>query len=260
MHDETRPGELPLAEPLPELPPEPPPEPRQRWRLVVGRSADLAGQTQRDVAEDWEATTVAAGLPLARGSDARARPRISFGAPLPVGLAANGELIDLVLTERWPAWRLREALTPVLPAGWRIVEIQDVWLAGPALAGRVAAADHLVTLGDSGGIDAARLREACAMLLAARRVPRERRKGEATVAYDLRPLVLDIHVAEAGPPPILIIRTRIHPELGTGRPDEVVAALGDLIGEPLEVASIVRDRLVLLEDLDTDLEPHRHQP
>ena len=39
--------------------------------------------------------------------------RISFGAPLPVGMAAEGELIDVVLTERWPAWRVREALEPV---------------------------------------------------------------------------------------------------------------------------------------------------
>ena len=40
-----------------------------------------------------------------------ARPRISFGAPLPVGMAADGELIDVVLTERWPVWQVREALT-----------------------------------------------------------------------------------------------------------------------------------------------------
>ena len=39
----------------------------------------------------------------------RSRPRISFGAPLPVGMAADGELIDVVLVERWPAWRVREA-------------------------------------------------------------------------------------------------------------------------------------------------------
>lgn len=210
----------------------------------------MADQTQRDVAEAWEAAIAAAGLPVAVGGDARARPRISFGAPLPVGMAANGELIDVVLTERWPAWRVRDALTPVVPAGWRVVDVADVWLAGPALGGRVAAADHRIVLGATGAVDAPRLVSAAAMLLAAGRVPRERRKGDGTVTYDLRPLVVDVRLAAPGPPPILITRTRIHPELGTGRPEEVIAALGEIIGEPLEIASIVRDRLVLLEDLE----------
>ena len=39
-----------------------------------------------------------------------AASRVSFGAPLPLGIAAEAELIDLVLVERLPAWRVREAL------------------------------------------------------------------------------------------------------------------------------------------------------
>lgn len=248
MHDQTgNPGQ-PVADPAPA--PAPPPEARQRWRLVVGRSAEVADRTQRDVAEAWEAAIAAAGLPVALGSDARSRPRISFGAPLPVGMAANGELIDVVLTERWPAWRVREALTPVLPAGWRLRDLHDVWLSGPPLGGRVAAADHRIVLGGTGAADGPRLQGAMAMLLASGRVPRDRPKGDRTVTYDLRPLVLDVRLAAAGPPPVLVTRTRIHPELGTGRPEEVVAALGDIIGEPLRIASIVRERLVLVEDVD----------
>lgn len=219
---------------------------------MVGRSAEAADEKQRVVADAWEAAIATAGLPVALGTDARARPRISFGAPLPVGMAANGELIDVVLTERWPVWRVREALTPHIPSGWRMSELRDVWLSGPPLGGRVAAADHRIVLGETGAADAPRLVGAMRMLLASGRVPRERRKGESTVTYDLRPLVVDVRLVAAGPPPALVTRTRIHPELGTGRPEEVVAALGDIIGERLEIASIVRDRLVLVEDLDID--------
>lgn len=241
MHDETRPPSESIAAPSP--------EPRQRWRLVVARSVDASSQTQRELSEAWEAATEAAGLPLARTGDARSRPRISFGAPLPVGIAAGGELIDLVLTARWPAWRVREALAPVLPAGWRLVDLNDVWLAGPALAGRVAAADYRVVVAGADAVDVKRLVDACAALLLSRRVPRARRKGDTTVTYDLRPLILDARVDDAGPPPIIATRTRFHPELGTGRPEEVVAALADLIGEPLQAASITRDRVILTDDL-----------
>ena len=198
-----------------------------------------------------------AGLPIAWTSAATPRPRISFGAPLPVGVAAEAELLDLVLTDRWPAWRVRGALEPVLPAGWSLVRLEDVWLGGPPLAGRVAAADHRVEIGageaGTAPVHPERLRTACAMFRAARSVPRDRRKGEGSVRYDLRPLVLDADVIEDGPPVVLRIRTRFDPERGTGRPEEVVAALGELIGEPLEARTMVRERLLLADDLPADL-------
>jgi len=209
-----------------------------------------AADPQRDVADAWLATLESAGLPLARSEGARARARVSFGAPLPVGMAANGDLIDVVLTERWPAWRVREALDGRLPPGWRLVELNDVWLAGPPLAGRVAAADYRVTLAASPPIDSEALRNAARDLIEANRIPRQRAKGTGTVEYDLRPLLVDVAVADDGPPVVIGTRTRFHPERGTGRPEEVVAALSDRLGASLEIGSIVRERLVLAEDLD----------
>ena len=106
---------------------------------MVARSTGAPEQPQRDVADGWATAIDAARLPVAWTEGARPRPRIAFAAPLPIGMAANAELIDVVLTERWPAWRLREALAGHVPFGWRLVEVHDVWLAGPPLAGRVAA-------------------------------------------------------------------------------------------------------------------------
>ena len=45
-----------------------------------------------------------------------------------------------------------------------------------------------------------------------------------------------------------IIRTRFDPVLGTGRPEEVVAALGERIEAPLVVGSSVRERLILADE------------
>jgi radical SAM-linked protein len=222
-------------------------EPRQRWRLVVARSPGAPALAQREVAEAWTAALDGAGLPLVPAdSSTRARPRISFGAPLPVGMAAEGELIDVILADRWPIWRIREALTGGIPEGWHLVDLFDVWLAGPPLAGRVAAADYRITLApaqDVGGLE-----RATADLLATGHLPRERAKGAGTVTYDLRPLLIDLAI-ERGPPVVVRVRTRFHPELGTGRPEEVIAAIGDRHGAALEVASIVRERLVLADDL-----------
>lgn len=155
--------------------------------------------------------------------------------------------MDIVLVERWPAWRVREALEGRLPGGWRLVELLDVWLAGPPLAGRVAAADYRIEI--AGSADAWGLGRAAADILVVDRLPRERVKGSGTVPYDLRPLLIDLAV-EPGPPVIVKTRTRFHPELGTGRPEEVLAALADRLGGELEARSIVRERLILIDDLE----------
>jgi radical SAM-linked protein len=217
---------------------------------VLGRAPDAPPLSQRETTEAWEAAIRAAGLPLAVSEGATPRARISFGAPLPTGMAAHGELIDVVLTERWPVWRVREALEPHVPAGWRIVDLQDVWLAGPPLAGRVAAADYRIVVATgpgSPGADA--LAGACDRLLTAPRLERDRVKGGGSVRYDLRPLLIDVRVMEPGPPPVILARTRFHPELGTGRPEEVAAALAEAIGVPLAIDAIVRERLILADDL-----------
>lgn len=225
----------------------PPPEPRQRWRFVVARDADAPMLPQRELTDGWTEAIESAGLPLSRVEGARPRPRISFGAPLPVGMRADRELIDIVLTERWPAWRVREALAASIPPGWRLIEVEDVWLGGPPLPGRVAAADYRITL--DGKVAPHAVGEAARGLLAADRLPRERAKGGSTMPYDLRPLLIDVRVADPGPPIVIATRTRFHPELGSGRPEEVVAALADRIGTPLTIAHIVRERLILADDL-----------
>ena len=216
----------------------------------MARVPEALAAAQRDAVDDWLAALESAGLPVAWTDGAKARPRISFGAALPAGMAAEADLVDVVSTERWPAWRVRAALADRLPAGWHLVDVEDVWLAGPPLAGRVAAADYRITLrADADTPGFAALARAAGDLLAAAAIPQERPKGTTTVTYDLRPLVIDVRVVEQGAPPILIARTRFHPELGNGRPEAVVAALGERLGAPLAIESIVRERLLLVEDL-----------
>ncbi len=180
-------------------------------------------------------------MPLFR-APGRARPRIAFGAPIPAKLELERELADIVLTEFVPTWRVRDGLAEHLPAGWRLVDVHDVWLGSPALAGQVVAADYRIEVA---GADGTALAAAARGLLAATNLPRERLKGGSTVRYDLRPLLADVGVVSVGPPVVLRVRTRFDPVLGTGRPDEVVATLGDVVGSPLVIGSLVRERVIL---------------
>lgn len=219
--------------------------PRQRWRLVVARSADAPRLAGRELSEAWESAIEASGLPIHRPAG-RPHGRVAFGASLPLGIAADRELIDIFMAEPVPVWRVREAVAGRLPEGWRLVDVFDVWVGAPPLAGRVIAADYRIELGDDA--DAAAIAAAARELLSAPTLPRERAKGDSSVAYDLRPLLADVAVVESGPPVVLRVRGRIHPELGTGRPEEVVAALGRQLGRPMEVRGIVRERLIVAGD------------
>ena len=199
----------------------------------------------RELSDAWDTAIEATGLPVHRPAG-KVRAHVAFGAPVPAAIALERELADIVLTELVPRWLVREALMRVVPAGWRLLDVHDVWLGEPPLAGQVAAADYRIELD---GADATTIDAAAAAILDAATLVRERAKGGEMVRYDLRPLVIDIAVTSAGPPPVVRARTRFHAALGTGRPEEVVAALGDAAGCSLEIGAIVRERLILAGEL-----------
>lgn len=218
--------------------------PRQRWRIAFSRSGDAASSSHRDVADEWTAA-LSLVLPLARSETVRPRPALTFAATLPVGVAADRDLADLLLAATLPAWQVREAIAGAAPPGITIAEIFDVWLGAPAIAADVVAADYRITI--SGEVSPDVLRDAARSLLAAPRLDRQRVRSDRVTTYDLRPLIESIEVLD-GPGTAMRVRTRFHPERGAGRPDEVVAALADVAGCPLGVAEITRERVLLTGD------------
>jgi uncharacterized protein DUF2344 len=220
--------------------------PRQRWRLVLSREAGPGGLTGRDLTAAWETALDACGLPVHRPIG-KGRSRIALGAPVPAAIALEHELADVVLAEFCPAWVVREAMVGRVPEGWQLVDLHDVWLGAPALAGQVAAADYRIELG---GADQDAIARAAATVLASPHLPRQRTKGGSVVAYDLRPLLINVAVADTGQPVVIQARTRFDPALGTGRPEEVVAALGDVVGVELTIGRVVRERLILADELE----------
>ena len=260
-------------------------DPRQRWRLVVARDAAARDMVHRDVVTAWEAGLRASGLPLCMSEAATPRPRITFAAPAQVGVLAERELIDIVLTELILIHDLRAAVEAGAPTGYRAVDLYDVWLAGPSLASLVTAADYRATAttdveGDvlPEAIEAAEVEAAIGALLAAPRLERVRTKGQGNVTVDIRPHLHQLRLA-AGPRPAsttgpgpasteapavastastatapgsfeLWMRLRLGGEGGVGRPEEIVAALGDQLGRRLVPGRIIRERVILADDPD----------
>ncbi len=228
-------------------------EPRQRWRVVVSRGDAARDMTHRDVETAWASGLAAGTVPVALTAGAHPRPRLVFGAPVPVGVIAEREPLDLYLVERLTIADHRARLALALPPGHGLVDLHDVWLGSPSIAALVVAGHYRCELED----DPASVAPAVAALLAAPSVLRPGRKGDASKSYDLRPLVERLAVrpgseaaAAAGERPgsTLSMRLRLGSEVGTGRPDEVVEALREIGGLGLAVRSIVRERLVLVDE------------
>jgi hypothetical protein len=209
--------------------------------------------------EAWQVALAASGLPFASvDASANPRARIAFAAPLPAASAGAAELADIWLVDRVPRWTVREALRDRMPEAHRWVDAEDVWLGAPALPGRVVAAEWRIEVGvaSRAEIEEAAVRDAAQRLLSVRSLPRVRVKGAGEKRYDLRPLLADINVErvpDARSPGVgrslaLRIRTRFDPILGAGRPEEVIAAIGEVVGLDLEVVASLRERLVLADD------------
>ncbi|HUQ77697.1 MAG TPA: DUF2344 domain-containing protein [Patescibacteria group bacterium] len=235
-------------------PPDPSPtlaEVRQRWRLTFTREPVPIEQVGRAALDAWHGALVASGLPVAGlEPGGPGRPRIAFGAPLPAAFRGDAELVDVFLLEHRLVWQVRDALEMRLPAGHRWVAAENVWLGAPPLAGRVAAADWRAEFASvPAADDLERLRVAAHALLAMRELPRVRTRGGEGKRYDLRPLLAAITVDAERHVAAVRFRTRILPDLGSGRPEEVLAALAEAAGVPIEAATVVRMRLLLSDDL-----------
>jgi hypothetical protein len=226
---------------------------------VLRRDRIAPDAAQREQLGAWEAALARSGLPVAGLDAERPRPRFAVAAPLAASIPGEAELIDVWLVERVPVWRVREALLARLPAGWSLVDLYDVWLGEPALPGRVVASVYRAELG-RGTTDATMLAAAAGALMAAASLPRERPKGEAMVAYDLRPFLDAVEVAEAGGAVVIRMTLRHDPEKGVGRPEELLAALGEAAGSGPLAASVVRERLVLADPPPPPPSPPRRRP
>jgi radical SAM-linked protein len=219
-------------------------EPKQRWRLTFRRGPASTDASSSGL-DAWVTCIEASELPAAA---AGARPKVSLAAPLPLDMAGERELLDLYLTDRRPLAEVRRAIEPRLPAGHDIVDLHDVWVGEAPLPAQVAAADYRVVL-VANDLDAAAVEGAADRLLAMATIPRTRAKGDRSVNYDLRPLLAELAVADPGPPVVIRIRTRFDPAKGAGRPDEVVAALSEVLGATLATSSVTRERIWLASEL-----------
>lgn len=211
-------------------------EQTQRLRVTFAKGEEVKYISHLDLMRLWERALRRAGVPLLHSQGYNPRPKISFAAPLAVGITGQREMMDVVLERRLASKDFARAVDAQLPCGVALVEVQEVYATLPPLQTQVRGAEYEATVSVSE--DRHQLEERIATLLDSDRLPRLRRGRK----YDLRPLIeevwLERHEAKHS---VLGMHLRAG-ELGTGRPDELLDALS--LADQVE--SITRARLHFL--------------
>jgi radical SAM-linked protein len=202
---------------------------RQRLRLIYEKGEAIKFIAHQDEFRLWERTLRRADLPLLYKQGFNPQPHIVFASPLGVGITGTNEPIDIVLSPPVEIEEVRARIVAKLPPGVHVHSIEELPLHAPALQGLLIGADYTSVLyTEPGELASAEIDATITHVLAQSEIWREReRKGER-YTYNLRPLIFELqncgYNAEQEEHRIFL---RVQQRAGaTGRPDEVVAALG----------------------------------
>ena len=205
-----------------------------RVRITFTKQGALRYTGHLDLHRLWERAMRRADLPITYSQGFHPQPRMSLAAALPLGFSSRCEMLDVLLNDEIPLEDIRVRLKDNLPHDIQVTNIESVDERAPALQTQVVSAQYHVQLTEP--VDGSDLKRRVAELLESESIPRERR-GKF---YDLRPL---IEALTADIESSTLQMTLAAREGATGRPDEVLTALGI---EP-EYARVERTRLIFQE-------------
>lgn len=206
-----------------------PTTPRQYLRIVYAKTEAIKFISHHDEFRLWERTLRRADLPLLYKQGFNPQAHMQFASPLGVGITGAAEMLNITLSPPVPLDEVRVLLAAKLPPGAQLVAVYELDKKPAALQSQLIGSDYTILLyAAPGELAPADLQARIAGLLAQTTIWREReRKGES-YTYNLRPLIFELRyegydAAEEEHRLFLRVQQRSG---ATGRPDEVVDALG----------------------------------
>lgn len=208
-----------------------------RVRITFAKQGPLRFIGHLDLHRLWERAMRRADLPLAYSQGFHPQPKISLAAALPLGFSSRSEVLDVRLNEELSVTDISTRLQESLPPDIQIINVQMVDERLPALQTQVLSAAYNAHLTEP--VDGSVLTRNVEALMMSESLIRERR-GKS---YDLRPLIEMLSVITEANGKVWLKMTLAAREGATGRPEEVLAALGI---EP-ETVRVERIRLIFQE-------------
>jgi radical SAM-linked protein len=213
----------------------------QRLRLTFRKDGPARYISHLDLARTLERSLNRAKIPVAYTQGFNRRPRMQMATALPLGYTSSHELADIMLTEPMEPEAARAQMMVRMAPGIDVYQAVEVPVNAPSLQAATLESSYIATLLDP--VDVAALQQQVAELMAAPTLLRVKERDKKMREYDLRPLIFDLSASqtETGAAQIQM-RLCLKPS-ETGRPDEVLLALGF---DPLD-AHVHRTQIVLDE-------------
>jgi radical SAM-linked protein len=191
-----------------------------RVRITFSKLGALRYTGHLDLHRLWERAMRRADLPLSYSQGFHPQPKISLASALPLGFSSRGEMLDVRFNEEIPTDEIASRLKDNLPPDIQITQVKIVDEREPALQTQVLSAAYHVQLTEP--VNGSELKQKAEALMASESLPRERR-GKF---YDLRPLIETLVVILESDEKISLQMKLAAREGATGRPEEVLNALG----------------------------------
>ena len=208
-----------------------------RVRITFTKQNALRYIGHLDLHRLWERAMRRASLPISYSQGFHPQPKISLAAALPLGFSSRNEVLDVRLNEDVAVEDISNRLKDNLPPDIKVLNVESVDERLPALQTLVLSAAYDVHLTEP--VEGSELKRRVEELMNADSIIRERRNK----TYDLRPLVEMLSIITQADGSAWLKMTLASREGATGRPEEVLSALGI---EP-ETARVERTRLIFQE-------------
>ena len=213
----------------------------QRLRIIFSKDGPARYISHLDLARTLERALNRAKIPVAYTQGFNRRPSMQMATALPLGYTSEYELADILLAGQMAPEQVQQQLMAKMAPGIVILRVADVPVSGPSLQSMTHSSTYVATPLDP--VDFAKLQANVVQMLAADKLERVRERRGKKKVYDLRPLILDLAATQDEDGQVHIHMNLCLEPAKTGRPDEVLAALGF---DPLDMR-IHRTGMVLVE-------------
>lgn len=210
---------------------------RRVYALVTYRKTGLLRFLGHlDIARAMDRAIRRAKLPVEYSQGFSPHARLSFSAPLPVGVAGEAELMALDLTAEWSAEAVAKSLNRQLPRDLGVVAVQVLRRSKRSPFSDLVAADYRA---DVVHCEQEQLAAAIESLLAAPTLAITRSTKSRVVEVDIRERIIDLALI---PGPGVWMRLGMTDE-NLAKPAEVLGLLAQALGQHLPAHCLTRTAL-----------------
>ena len=211
----------------------------QRLRVRFSRGEEIKYISHLDIVRLWQRALHRAEIPPLYSQGFSPHPRIVLAAPLPLGVTSQAELMDVYFSKGLSPHAFNSAVSRQLPGGIGILQVYQIEATLPSMQAQVRYADY--NIGISTEKSDQDLEVMLTSMLSLEQLPWQHQRDTGLRCYDLRALINDLWFVERLERQCIIGMRLSCGSHGSGRPEQVVAALG-FAGYP---QFIHRTRLIL---------------